>query len=86
MVQDWRVVYQNQDTDNAYDDFFNIFITLYNKNCPIIHCIKKIKNKEHPWVTRGLQIACKKKNRLYREIIRRKTQEAEKKYKMYENN
>ncbi len=44
-----------------------------------------MKYKECPWMSKGLQNACKKKNALYRNFIKQKTREAENKYMKYKN-
>lgn len=38
-----------------------------------------------PWITKGLQNACKKKNALYRDFLRTRTKDAEIRYKTYKN-
>ena len=40
---------------------------------------KKLTNK--PWISKGLHNACRKKNTLYREFVKHRTQETENKYK-----
>lgn len=47
--------------------------------------IKKTAYNDCPWLTKGLKNACKKKNALYRNFIRKRTKEAEDKYKKYKN-
>ena len=63
--------------------FLSIFTSLYNNNCPIRQYSRKHKYSDRPWITKGLQNACKKKNTLYREFIKERTKEAENKYKKY---
>lgn len=83
--QDWGTVYNEENVDNAYNNFIQTFIKLYNKYCPLINC-KNRKRYEHcPWLTKGLQNACKKKNNLYAKFIKLKTKESEIKYKTYKN-
>ena len=41
--------------------------------------------KNKPWVTRGLQNACKKKNNLYKQFLKLRTKEAECRYKNIKN-
>lgn len=41
---------------------------------------KKQNNRVQPWMTKGLQNACKKKNTLYRTFIKHRTKELENKY------
>ena len=77
LAQNWDDIYRLQDINSAYEEFLRIFTSLYNKNCPIIRCSKKVKYSVCPWITRSLQNACKKKNTLYRQFIKLNTKEAE---------
>lgn len=83
--QNWDLVFSEQDVDKAYDIFLDIFLTLYNKHCPVQRCIINNKFASCPWLSKGLQNACKKKNNLYKQFVRLKTIESEKKYKLYKN-
>lgn len=47
--------------------------------------VKKQKNEDKPWITKGIVKACKKKNTLYRKFIAIRTKQAENKYKLYQN-
>ncbi len=47
--------------------------------------VKKQKNEDKPWITKGIEKACKKKNALYRKFIATRTIQAENKYKIYKN-
>ena len=82
--QRWTDVYTNNNPNKAYEEFLSVFTTLYDKHCP-----RKIKRKakydDKPWITRGLENACKKKNLLYRHFLKNRTKEAEHKYKRYKN-
>lgn len=48
---------------------------------------ENIKQKyiEKPWISKGIINACKKKNLLYKEFLKKRTIEAEQKYKLYKN-
>lgn len=83
--QDWDNVYKEADIDIAYGIFLRIFMELYDKNCPTIKYNRKHKYSDRPWITKGLQNACKKKNTLYREFLKQRTKDAENKYKKYKN-
>lgn len=84
--QDWNLIYnEKNDTEKAYNDFLKIFLTLYNKNCPIIKFKKKQKHQHNGWMTKGLINACKKKNCLYKHFLKKRTKESEEKYKTYKN-
>ena len=84
MNQDWKKVYV-EDVDEAYNTFLSILNAIYDKNCPLVS--KTVKNKfgGKPWITNGIQKACKKKNALYKEFLKKRTTEAENKYKLYKN-
>ncbi len=60
MIQDWNIVYEKKDIDKAYEEFLKIFNSLYDKNFPIKIYSKIHKHMNSPWVTEGLQNACKK--------------------------
>uniref|UniRef100_A0A672FVC1 Reverse transcriptase domain-containing protein n=1 Tax=Salarias fasciatus TaxID=181472 RepID=A0A672FVC1_SALFA len=83
--QDWSAVYGETDVDSAYSKFLDIFISLYDKNCPVKEFYSRAKHKLRPWLTKGIINACKKKNNLYKLFIKSKTKEAEQKYKLYKN-
>ena len=51
----------------------------------LVKKIVKPKYAEKPWITKGILKACKKKNSLYKEFLRKRTTEAEQKYKTYKN-
>lgn len=84
-IQDWKVVCEQEDVDEAYNYFLDIFLNLYEKNCPV----KKYKIKDNkdntPWITNGLRNACKKKNQLYKKYINNPSIQNESKYKQYKN-
>lgn len=83
--QDWSAIYNELDVDSAYSKFLDIFISLYDKNCPEKEITITTKRKHKPWLTKGIKNACKKKNNLYKMFIKSKTKEAEVKYKTYRN-
>ena len=55
------------------------------KNCPLKLFSHKNKYSEAPWITKGLQHACKKKNKLYRDFMKHRSLDVENKYKKYKN-
>lgn len=73
------------DTEKAYNCFLEIVTSLYNKHCPIKVFRKQNKYLKCPWISKGLQNACKKKNNLYKLFLKLKTKEAEDRYKQYKN-
>lgn len=84
-VQNWDGVYDKSNVHDAYDEFMRIFKQLYDKNCPLKKICTISNKKGHPWITKGLKNAIKKKNLLYKEFFKQRTKEAENKYKKYKN-
>ncbi|KAI2647708.1 hypothetical protein H4Q32_030226 [Labeo rohita] len=84
--QNWDQVYTN-DLNNAYNAFMTTLINLYDKNCKQIKiCAQTAKiSFDKPWMTNGLKNACKKKNYLYRMFLKKRTEDAECRYKKYKN-
>lgn len=85
LKQNWNEVYGVEDIDIAYESFLKTFNTLYDKHCPMKRYNRKQKYNDSPWLTKGLQNACKKKNSLYRDFIKHRNTETENKYKKYKN-
>lgn len=80
----WEGVY-TESVNDAYESFLNCFLSHYNKRCPITKCRNKNSYNKKPWITKGLQNACKKKNNLYKDFMKQRTKTAENKYKVYKN-
>ncbi len=83
--QEWNNVYLNEDPNNAYNAFLSNLISLYEKHCPLMKITRKHQCLNKPWITKGIQDACKKKNILYKRFIKQRTKDAEIKYKSYKN-
>lgn len=84
MEHGWQEVYTG-DTNTAYEAFLKVYISKYDKHCPRMLCKQKNNYSKNPWISRGLQNACKKKNNLYRDFIKTRSKEAEIRYKVYKN-
>uniref|UniRef100_A0A8C7YP82 Reverse transcriptase domain-containing protein n=1 Tax=Oryzias sinensis TaxID=183150 RepID=A0A8C7YP82_9TELE len=85
LAQSWDEIYNKQCVNEAYESFLKKFESLFDKNCPIKAFRIKTNYSQCPWVTKGLQNACKKKNCLYKEFLKQRTKEAENRYKKYRN-
>ncbi|XP_051941777.1 uncharacterized protein LOC127614482 [Hippocampus zosterae] len=83
--QNWTEVYSNEDPNTAFEVFQSTIISLYDKHFPLTKVSKKYKDPSKPWITKGIENACKKKNNLYKLFLKFRTEEAEKKYKTYKN-
>lgn len=84
LKEEWKEVYTS-DVNIEYESFLNCYLYLYNKHCPEVLYKPIQRHNEKPWITNGLQNACKKKNKLYKEFIKLRTENAEKHYKSYKN-
>lgn len=85
MKEQWDNVYSTNNVNKAYELFVEKYLWLYNKNCPIKTMNNRARNNKKPWLTKGISKACKKKNKLYRDFVKYRTANAEKKYKAYKN-
>ena len=86
LTTNWQPVLSETTVDTAYNSFLDIFQNVHNSCCPVV-ATKKNPNKksEEPWLTKGLQNACKKKNTLYKSYLIKQDKESEKRYKTYKN-
>lgn len=64
--QNWSEVYVNKDPNRAYGVFLTILTEQYEKHCWSNKIVKKHKNDDKPWISKGIEKARKKKNALYR--------------------
>ena len=81
----WDDVYRCDNVNEAYDNFINVFTKFYEQYFPVKSVRIDKKAKKHPWMTKGLINACKKKNHLYRSFVKSKNLKIEEKYKRYKN-
>lgn len=73
---DWKEVYV-EETNDSYNAFLDIFMSLYDCHCPVRKIKVKPKSRENLWITKGLEKACKKKDQLYKDFIKHRTKEKE---------
>ena len=82
---DWKEIYDSDDINCMYNTFTEKITELYQSNCPVIYEKVKRKRPDKPWMTNGLKHACRKKNLLYKEFLKTRTNVSEEKYKKYKN-
>ena len=82
---DWKEIYDSDDINCMYNSFTEKITELYHSNCPIVYEKVKRKRPDKPWMTNGLKNACRKKNLLYKEFLKTRTNVSEEKYKKYKN-
>ena len=82
---DWTSVTSISNPVEAYSNFFQTFYSLFNTHCPME--TKKSKNKRdiplHPWMSRGLLVSRRKKEKLLKRKIKMKTEEAKEEFYNY---
>lgn len=61
MNWNWISVCNETAADKAYDLFLDTFKNLYDKHCPRKQYSTKNRYSGNPWMTKGLQNACKKR-------------------------
>jgi len=80
----WNDVHINDDVNIAYKCVHKIYVDLYNETCPLVK-MKCLDKCQKSWLTKGLINAIKKKNYLYKSLIKYNFKEADKTYKTYKN-
>ena len=77
----WDSITNSSDTNKAYDNFIEIFSSLYDECFPK----KKIKLKplkyNNPWITKRI----KRKQKLYEKFLKNRNEKNEKLYKSYKS-
>ena len=66
---------ENQDLDNSFNNFFLMIETVLDTYVPIKKLNKaELKLKSKSWLTKGIMTSIKKKNIIYKKVIKAKTQ------------
>ena len=66
---------ENQDLDNSFNNFFLMIETVLDTYVPIKKLNKaELKLKSKSWLTKGTMTSIKKKNIIYKKVIKAKTQ------------
>ena len=63
---DWNALFESSDVNNVFSSFYNKFNKLVNKHASM-KTISKCKAKQffRPWITKGLRISIRVKNKLF---------------------
>ena len=86
---DWNAVTQQNDPNNAYDQFMEIYNTQKDLHFPLkTKRFNKLKHKISPWITKGILVSLKTKTKLYNKMIKLKNEAskilAKENYHIYE--
>ena len=84
-LEEWEDVYNEVDSNIAYNHFNDKLKHYYDKNIPIGK-VKNQRNKpKNPWITKGLLKSIQTRNRLYKSHLRNPTDHSLQTYKSYRN-
>ena len=62
----WELVFNENDVNNSFNSFLNIFLRIYYSSFPLTHI--KCKQKNNSWITPGIITSCKHKRELCNEL------------------
>ena len=83
----WNEILASEDVNDMYDTFTANLKNIYNTTCPVTVTKQKLVRKmpDKPWMTNSLKQACKKKNLLYRQFLKKISVASEERCKIYKN-
>ena len=73
------------DVNECYDSFINSFGKLYDECLPLDITGAKRQTSRKPWITKCILHSINKKNRFYRDSLKKKTPHSTVKFKEYRN-
>ena len=82
---EWNNIKTLDNPNIAYKSFFDIFFKTYDKYFPKVRIKIKAKTIQNPWITKGITKFSKKKQKLYKRFLKKRTPEDEQKYKNYKD-
>ena len=81
----WDCITNSSDTNKAYDNFIEIFSSLYDECFPRKKIKLKPQNYNNPWITKGIKKSSKRKQKLYEKFLKNRNEKNEKLYKSYKS-
>ena len=82
----WETVYNSDGANLAFNTFFNKLNMIIEKHVPLKKLSKnKVKLLTKPWITKGLKISIKNKNKLYKSYLKSKNGHYLSKFKLVRN-
>jgi hypothetical protein len=82
---DWTSVYLAEGTQNKFNIFSSTITMLHDKFFPQINTKIKFSSTYKPWLTSSILNSIKKKNNLYKKLLKSKSPELKTKYLKYKN-
>ena len=84
--EDWISICNDVDPQEAYSCFYRKAFDKYNESIPLVSKSKNnLSNVNTPWITKGILISRKVKNKLYKKFIKNPNKTNETSYKRYRN-
>ena len=80
---DWNDVFGQTSTNESYNQFIKKFRLIYDDCVPIKVIEIKTKILLRPWITKGIKKSSNRKQKLYENILKKKSPKNEKEYKDY---
>ena len=81
---DWCDVLASSDCQDAYTVFNSVIISKFNDACPYKE-FNVVRGNDKPWMTRGLKLSIRHKNKLFRLYKKKKSADNGKQYKLYKS-
>lgn len=79
--ENWQLIYRDENED-WYSRFINTVLRIYESSFPLVK-VSRSRFKDKPWLTCGLKISIKTKNKMYRISLKRPQTVNMEKYKRY---
>ena len=81
----WESFTNSSDTNKAYDNFIEIFSSVYDECFPKKKIKLKAQKYNSPWITKGIKKSSKKTQKLYEKFLKNRNEKNEKLYKSYKS-
>ena len=81
----WEAVLNHTDTNMAFSSFSDIIQSNFDRICPITEVKFKSKELKNPWITNGLKKSSKRKQKLYNNFLKTRSNADELIYKNYKS-
>ena len=81
---DWSSL-PDENPGDYFDSFFTTLQQKFNQAMPIVKFLPPRKKPDPPWFTASLRVSNKRKAKLYRKCLDKKTSDSKKEYKAYAN-
>jgi len=83
---DWVNKLTSNDPSTQFDNFYTMLLKVVDKHIPLKQLSnKEIKQLSKPWITKGLLVSIKMKNKLYRKYLKKRSSYYYEEFKRYRN-